>query len=174
MGIHPSPPPPDIIITEPDVRTAKTIREVLAAHTQEESCASCHATIDPWGFAFENFSPTGAWRDDYRVLGNITMPDKQARPMVGSAKPVDASARFRNGTSYSDIEEFKQLMMTDANRDRFIRCFISKLLTYANGAEPTAADFSDIDQILNKSAENEYRIVDTIAAVMNSPLFRGE
>ncbi len=171
MGIHPS---PDIEITEPDVRTAKTIREVLAAHTQEESCASCHATIDPWGFAFENFSPTGAWRDDYRELGNITMPDRQARPMVGSAKPVDASARFRNGTSYSDIEEFKQLMMTDANRDRFIRCFISKLLTYANGAEPTAAEYTEVDQILAKSAENEYRIVDTIAAVMNSPSFRGQ
>ena len=65
-------------------------------------------------------------------------------------------------------------MMTDTNRDRFVRCFISKLLTYANGAEPTATDFSAIDQILAKSAENEYRIVDTIAAVMNSPLFRGE
>lgn len=174
MGIHPSPPPPDIVITEPDVRNAKTIREVLAAHTNDTSCASCHATIDPWGFAFENFSPTGAWRDDYRELGNITMPDRQARPMGSEAKPVDASARFRNGTSYSNIEEFKQLIMTDANRDRFIRCFISKLLTYANGAEPTAADYPDIDQILSKSAENEYRIVDTIAAVMNSPLFRSE
>ena len=64
--------------------------------------------------------------------------------------------------------------MIDTNRDRFIRCFISKLLTYANGSEPTAADFSEIDQILAKSAENDYRIVDTIAAVMNSPLFRGE
>ena len=174
MGIHPSPPPPDIVITEPDVRNAKTIREVLAAHTEDESCASCHASIDPWGYAFENFSPTGAWRDDYRELGNILMPDRPARQVAGPAKPVDASARFRNGTSYSSIEEFKQLMMTDTNRDRFVRCFISKLLTYANGAEPTATDFSAIDQILAKSAENEYRIVDTIAAVMNSPLFRGE
>ncbi len=173
MGIHPSPPPPDIEITEPDVRNAKTIREVLAAHTKDTSCAACHASIDPWGFAFENFAPTGAWRDDYREFGNITMPDKQMRPMLGSVKPVDASARFRNGTSYSDIKEFKQLMMSDANRDRFVRCFISKLLTYANGEEPIA-NFAEIDQILAKSAENEYRIVDTIAAVADSPLFRGE
>lgn len=174
MGIHPSPPPPDLELTEPDVRNAKTIREVLAAHTADESCATCHESIDPWGFAFENFTPTGAWRDDYRELGSIMMPDKRAIPLGREAKPVDASARFRNGSSYTNIEEFKELMMTDANRDRFIRCFISKLLTYANGAEPTAAHFTAIDQILAKSAENEYRIVDTIAAVMDSPLFRGE
>ena len=65
-------------------------------------------------------------------------------------------------------------MMTDANRDRFVRCFITKLLTYANGAEPEKSDFAEIDQILAESAEQDYRIVDTIAAVIHSPLFREE
>ena len=64
--------------------------------------------------------------------------------------------------------------MTDANRDRFVRCFITKLLTYANGIEPAEADFAAIDQILAKSARQGYRTIDTIAAVIDSPLFREE
>ena len=56
------------------------------------------------------------------------------------------------------------------NRDRFVRCFITKLLTYANGEEPK--DFSAIERIVAKSAEHDYRIVETIAAVIDSPLFR--
>lgn len=59
-----------------------------------------------------------------------------------------------------------------ANRDRFVRCFITKLLIYANGAEPN--DYSEVERILEKSAEHDYRIVDTIAAVVDSPLFREE
>ena len=61
-------------------------------------------------------------------------------------------------------------MQTKANRDRFVRCFVVKLLTYANGVEPD--EYSEVEKIVAKSAEHEYRIVDTIAAVIHSPLFR--
>ena len=82
------------------------------------------------------------------------------------------SARFRSGAKYTDITGFRKLMATDANRERFVRCFITKLLTYANGTEPDK--YTEIEKILSKSAEQEYRIVDTIAAVVDSPLFREE
>ena len=53
-----------------------------------------------------------------------------------------------------------------------MRCFITKLLTYANGVEPR--DSTQVEKIVAKSAANDYRIVDTIAAVIDSPLFREE
>ncbi|MGI9467520.1 MAG: DUF1585 domain-containing protein, partial [Rubripirellula sp.] len=84
--------------------------------------------------------------------------------------PIDASAGFLSGDEYHDIVEFRQLMQTNANRDRFVRCFITKLLTYANGEEPD--DYSEIEKIVAKSADHDYRIVATIAAVIDSPLFR--
>lgn len=158
MGIHPSPPPPDVETAEPDIRNAKTIREVLAAHASDHSCASCHQSIDPWGYAFENFDPSGAWRDHY---GTRTQK-----------LPIDASSSFRNGTGYRDISEFRELVLSDANRDRFVRCFVSKLLTYANGIEPGASDYGEIEEILQVSAEHDYRMIETIAAVIDSPLFR--
>lgn len=62
--------------------------------------------------------------------------------------------------------------MTDENKIRFVRCFVTKLLTYANGIEPD--NYTEIEKIMAKSAENNYRIVDTIAVVVDSPLFREE
>ena len=189
MGLHPAPPPPDVNITEPDVRQAKTIKEILGAHTADPSCASCHLSIDPWGYAFESFDPVGAWRDEYTMhiarkpsreqLAEIENQDREraesglppiARPWENKPIPVDAASRFPGGARYKDITEYRKHLLTDENRDRFVRCFIVKLLTYANGMEPN--DDLELDKILSRSAENGYRIIDTIAAVVDSPLFR--
>jgi hypothetical protein len=191
LGITPDPPPPNVKIEEPDVRQAKTIKEILAAHTVDENCASCHRTIDPYGYAFENFDPVGAWREDYTMqiaprpskakLLEIEEEDKRLtslglpplpRPWENKPIPVDASATFRNGAEYHNIIEYRKHLLTDANQARFVRCFISKLLTYANGEEPE--DYWEMEKLVEKSAENGYRIIDTIAAVIDSPLFREE
>lgn len=191
MGIHPEPPPADVKISEPDVRQAKTIKEILSAHMSDVTCAACHKTIDAYGYAFENFDPVGSWRDEYTMqiapkpskkeLAEIVRHDRQRaaeglpplpKPWEYEPIPVDASAKFRNGAEYRDITEYRKQILTDANRDRFVRCFITKLLTYANGIAPD--DYSEVERILAKSAEHEYRIVDTIAAVIDSPLFREE
>ncbi|MGJ8724084.1 MAG: DUF1588 domain-containing protein [Roseibacillus sp.] len=176
LGIHPTPPPADVKITEPDVRQAKTIKEILAAHTSDVSCASCHATIDPYGYAFENFDPTGAWREHYtlpseEILSEEETPKrKRNRPKI-VAIPIDTSAQFRSGDSYQDITEFRAILQNDLNRERFVKSFVEKLLLYSNGAEPDTSDFAEIDQILLKSAAHDYRIIETLAAVIDSPLF---
>ena len=176
LGIVPTPPPADVQISEPDVRQAKTIKEILEKHRSDTNCASCHQRIDPYGYAFENFDPAGAWRDAYTValVDNekaAGTPEKKRSRKDSASIPIDASAQFRDGAEYHDIIEYRRYLQTDANRDRFVRCFITKLLTYANGSEPEQSDFAEIDAILSRSAEHGYRIVDTIAAVIDSPLF---
>src|SRR6201984_2671932 len=59
LGQPPEPPPPNIPAIEPDVRGAKTIREQLAKHRSIAACASCHAKMDPPGFALESFDVIG-------------------------------------------------------------------------------------------------------------------
>lgn len=167
LGMHPDPPPAGVDIQEPDVRSAKTIREVLDAHRSDRSCAACHQSIDPWGYAFENFGPMGSWRDVYEVPGETVRSDSRNRK---DRIAIDASARFRNGSAYRDIREFRQLMTRPSNRDRFVRCFVMKLLKYATGEEPD--NFTEVERIVAISAAHEYRIVDTMAAVISSPLFR--
>ncbi len=189
LGIRPAPPPADVEIAEPDVRQARTIKEILAAHTADPTCASCHRSIDPYGYAFENFDPIGAWREAYtmhiaanpsrQALQEIEEQDRR-RAAQGLAPaerlwerepiPIDAAARFPSGGAYDGIVEYRRLLSADEYRDRFVRCFIEKLLTYANGRK--FENSPEIESILAKSAENDYRILDTIAAVIDSPLFR--
>ena len=191
LGIHPAPPPPNVEITEPDIRQAKTVKEVLASHVADPTCASCHQAIDPYGYAFENFGPTGAWRDAYSA--HIALkPSRQQllefeerdrlrvaqglppahRPWELPPIPVDASATFPSGAEYRNISDYREHLLSPENRERFVRCFIEKLLMYANGAEPGASPA--LDRIFERSARSGHRIVDTIAAVVDSSLFRDD
>ena len=69
FGKPPEPPPANITAVEPDVRGATTIREQLAKHRNQATCASCHAKIDPPGFALESFDVIGGWRERYLSIG---------------------------------------------------------------------------------------------------------
>ena len=71
-----------------------------------------------------------------------------------------------------DSTGYRAALLTPANRDRFVRCFITKALTYANGIEPTKAHYAEIEKILTHSARHNHQILDTLAALIHSPLFR--
>ena len=79
LGTPPPPPPPDVEPLVPDIRGATTIRQQLAKHRNVPACASCHAKIDPAGFALESFDVIGGWRENYRVVGG----GKEQRPEGG-------------------------------------------------------------------------------------------
>ena len=59
------PPPPAVV---PELPTDEknlgdlTLREVLAKHREDKSCASCHARFDSFGLVFEGYGPVGERR----------------------------------------------------------------------------------------------------------------
>ncbi|HEY2574105.1 MAG TPA: DUF1592 domain-containing protein, partial [Verrucomicrobiaceae bacterium] len=55
LGTPPAPPPDNVPAIEPDVRGAKTMRDILMKHRVDPACYACHQKIDPLGFALENF-----------------------------------------------------------------------------------------------------------------------
>ncbi|MCF7961994.1 MAG: DUF1592 domain-containing protein [Pirellula sp.] len=65
FGTPPRPPPPDVPPIEPDIRGATTIRQQLEKHRSVQSCADCHAKIDPLGYALEAYDPIGQYRSAY-------------------------------------------------------------------------------------------------------------
>src|SRR6185312_15294625 len=84
LGQPPAPPPPNIPAVEPDVRGATTIREQLDKHRSDTTCASCHAKIDPPGFALESFDVIGGERARYRSLGQgDPAPRGSIDPFIG-------------------------------------------------------------------------------------------
>src|SRR5204862_4546206 len=79
LGTPPPKPPVDVEAVEPDIRGATTIREQLAKHRQDATCATGHTKSEPPGFALESFDVIGAWRTNYRSLTNGGEKDAQGR-----------------------------------------------------------------------------------------------
>ncbi|MCM8535002.1 MAG: DUF1592 domain-containing protein [Lentisphaeraceae bacterium] len=168
LGSEPAPPPADVKIEEPDVRKAKTIREVLALHNTNANCRSCHAKIDPWGWAFENFDPAGQWRDGYMEYQRDKSGKANRKQKVVKVADIDASSEMNNGLKYNDIVSFRDVI--HQKEEEIVRCFIEKFITYMNGAKPDLHMTPELDKLVKKSRASSYRIVDTIIHIFQSPV----
>jgi hypothetical protein len=170
LGTPPAPPPPNVPIIDPDIRGATTIREQLAKHRSVESCGVCHRRIDPPGFALESFDCIGGWRDWYRVTGTggpVTVDGR--RMSYHHGKDVDPSDAMEDGQKFANVDEFKQLLLQ--NEDQLARSLATKLVTYATGAAPRAADKLQIEGIVEKVRERNYGLRSLILEVVQSDLF---
>ena len=173
LGTPPSPPPADIGSIEPDTRGKTTIREILKAHRDMESCNVCHREIDPPGFALESFDPIGGFRKRYRADGGTTKFGENVFKNPPKRGPeVDPSGTTSDGQEFADIDEFRQLLLRD--KEQIARNFISRLTVYATGAEIQFADRVKIEAILESTAENDYPVRDIIHEIIQSELFRNK
>jgi hypothetical protein len=171
LGTPPPRPPADVPALEPDIRGATTIREQLAKHRQVASCATCHAKIDPPGFALENFDVIGGWRDNYRTTGNGEEVKVDGRRMpYHKGKKVDPADELADGRKFADVDEFKQLLLKD--KDQLARSLTAKLLTYATGAAPGPADKEDVEAIVGKVRDKDYGLRTLVHEVVGSKLFQ--
>ena len=135
LGNHIPPPPPGIPAIEPDIRGATSIRNQLEKHRHNESCASCHQTIDPPGFALENYDPVGVWRKGY---------GKDSK----GAK-IDPSGVTPEGATFTDLATWQQIYTQQPQR--LARGFATHFLTYATGAPPRFSDEAALDEIAKKT-----------------------
>jgi hypothetical protein len=172
VGQPPAPPPPNVPAVEPDINGTTTIREQLDKHRSNQVCASCHAKMDPPGFALENFDVIGGWRTRYRSLG-------EGEPTTGLegrnvayllAQPVDAAGNMADGRIFDDIDGLKKLLLADP--DQIARNLIQQLLTYSTGAEISFADRAVVDDILKRTRSKKYGLRSIIREVVQSPLFQ--
>lgn len=174
LGQPPPPPPPGVLGVEPDTRGASTIRELLAKHSDNETCAACHAKIDPPGFALESFDVIGGWRDRYRSKEKGDHPtakiDNRGVWQYKMALPVDASGQLADGRAFKDIHDFKQLLL--AKPADMQRCVAEKLLTYATGAAPTYADQKPIADIIAKAVKQGGGLKTFVTELVLSDTFR--
>ncbi len=151
LGEPPDPPPADLPAFEPDTRGATSIRQQLAKHRSQASCASCHTRIDPPGFALENFDVIGGWRERYRAEKGESPPEKFRGRRIweyGLGVPVDASGESLDGRNFKNIDDFKQLLMQ--REDQVARNLTQNLLTYATGAGIQFADRDVVEAILTR------------------------
>jgi hypothetical protein len=171
LGTPPPKPTVDVEAVEPDIRGATTIRNQLAKHRQDPSCASCHVKIDPPGFALENFDVIGGYRERYRSIGEGDPAMVDGRRMrYRNGPPVEAADVLADGRTFQNIDEFKKLLLED--EDQLARALAEKLLTYATGAAPTTADQPEIENIVSEVRGKNYGFRSLVHEVVESPVFQ--
>lgn len=146
----PTPPPPPDIPTLDDLVVSESLpmRERLAVHREDRSCATCHNLMDPVGFSLEHYDAVGRWRD-----------------RDGDA-PVDASGGLPDGQLFSGVDGLEEGLLK--RPDLFARTVTEKLLTYALGRGLEAHDAPAVRRILHDSAAAEYRFSDIILGIAES------
>ncbi len=171
LGTPPPKPPAEVPALEPDIRGATTIREQLAKHRNDPSCAACHVRIDPPGFALESFDVIGGWRENYRTRGRgtpVTIDGRKMSYLKGAA--VDPSGEMADGARFANIDEFKQLLLRD--KDQIARALARQVTTYATGGAPGAADRSEIESIVARIRDKGYGFRSLIHEIVQSRMFR--
>ena len=162
LGDPPPEPPSAVPALTPDTRGASTVRELLAAHRTDPSCAACHRRIDPAGMAFENLDPLGRWRTQY--------PSEQGEKQ----SQIDASGRFprldQPPVEIVDIRDLKKHVLQDL--PAFGNCFSRKLLNYAMGRPLSWGERREVDAIVRSSLASEQGVRDLILDLVSSQTFR--
>ena len=153
FGDPPPPPPDDVPAIDPDVRGAKSIRELLQRHRSNDACNECHRKIDPIGFALECFDPIGELRRRY-----------------DNKVPINTSGKLPSGQTFEGIEQLKTLLIE--RKQFFIHAFTEKLFAYALGRRLELGDQATIDEVVDRAKGNGYATADLIEQVVTSDLFQ--
>ena len=157
IGVPPATPPANVE-TNLDAPSrggnSVTVREKLAAHSVNPTCHACHGSIDPLGFALENFDVDGTWRTQ----------DRLAR------KPIDSFGTLPDGTELVGPNGLREALLRDP--DRFAQMLIEKLMTYGLGRPVQYYDMPAVRQILRRSADDDYRFSSLILGIVTSDPFQ--
>jgi mono/diheme cytochrome c family protein len=155
LGLPSPPPPPGVDTNLAEVKpnvTPPTIRERLAQHRTNPSCASCHAVLDPLGFALENYDAIGGWRTTDEL-----------------GRPVDTAATTLSGAKLDGLTGLRSLLL--AEPEQFPRTVTEKLMAYALGRRLEYYDRPAVRTIVRDAAASNYRWSALIAGIVKSPAF---
>ena len=153
LGDPPPPAPPNVPTLEETQKehVKLSLREQLAIHRANPSCASCHDVMDPLGLGFENFDAIGRWRDKDGDL------------------PIDSAGVLSDGNKFSGSIELVGLL--SSRQSEIYRFFSETMLTYALGRGLEPYDKCAIDGILQTAEASQYRLSSFVAAIVTSEPF---
>jgi hypothetical protein len=156
LGTPPPPPPQNVPLLKDrgDDGKIKSVRESMEEHRANAACASCHARMDPIGFALENFNAVGQWRT-----------------AEGSANTsIDSSGTLPDGTKFQGPAELRKILAGKPNQ--LATTVTENLLTYALGRGVEYYDQPAVRKILREASSSGYRWSDLIFGIVSSEPFQ--
>ena len=144
------PKPPANVPDLPElVPAGLTARQLIEKHSSVEACTKCHARIDPYGFALEQ----------YDAIGHL-------RP-----QPVDTKTQLVDGQAIEGLDGLRNYLAND-RREAFVRQFCKKLLGYALGREVSLSDEPLLKAMQARLARENYRFSVVVEMIVTSEQFR--
>ena len=147
----PPPPPPEVPGSLPESNEGLSNRERMELHRSNPTCFSCHAQMDPIGFALENFDPLGRYRTS------------------DATGPIDNVGEFPDGRKFTGARELAQTVSSDK---KFRLCVAEKLFTYSLGRQPESFDRCTINRIGMQAVAKDQPVSAAIIEMVNSDPFR--
>lgn len=155
LGTPPPPPPPNIPpLDDVNVGSTKnmTVREQLALHRENKSCAACHAHFDPIGVVLENYDVLGLWRDQE------------------NGQPIESREKTVSGETLASIDDLRKLFAS--HKEKFYRGATERLLTYTLGRGLEPSDAITIDQITARMVDENGKFSTLLLGIVDSPAFQ--
>jgi len=155
LGEQIPPPPPKVpeLPADESKLGELTLRETLARHREDPSCAGCHARFDAIGLALEGYGPIGEQRT--RDLGG---------------RLVDVHANFPGGGEGTGLEGLRDYL-NEYRQEEFLDNLCRKLLAYGLGRTLLLSDDVTIDNMRAQLAADGYRFNRLVQAIVTSPQF---
>ena len=153
LGTPPPQPPPNVpgLKDTGDGGKPATVRARLEEHRKNPFCSACHSSMDPLGFALENFDATGKWR------------------MTDAGAPIDASGVLPNGTKFSGPTGLRDALL--ARKEQFVQAMTENLLAYALGRQLEAYDMPTVRKVVHDARADDYRWGSVISGIVKSEPF---
>ncbi|MEP6962727.1 MAG: DUF1592 domain-containing protein, partial [Acidobacteriota bacterium] len=158
LGVSPPDPPPNVpAIKDAPVDTTgnskiPTMRQTMALHTANPSCATCHKIFEPMGLALENFDAVGAWRT------------------LDGVNPIDPNGVLVDGTKIDGVASLRQSLV--GRSDQFVRVVTEKLITYALGRGIEYQDMPTIRALVRDAAPSKYKFSSIVMGIVKSQPFQ--
>ena len=155
LGTPPPPPPPDVpaLSDKGADGQRQSVRERLEAHRRNPACATCHAQMDPLGFALEQFDAIGTLRT--RDDGNT---------------PIDASGSLPDGQKFEGLDGLRAVLV--ARQEQFVGTVSERLMSYALGRGIEYYDRPTLRRIVRDASRDGFRWSSVVVGIVSSPSFQ--
>ncbi len=150
----PAPPPNVPVLPTDETKLGDlTLRQTLAKHREDKSCASCHNKFDSFGLVFEGFGPVG-----------------EVRTTDLAGRPAETSAVFPDGSEGAGLAGLQTYFHAKVEHE-FLDNLCRKLLVYALGRTLLPSDDLVVTALRQKLAANGHRFDTMIEEIVTSRQF---
>ena len=169
----PDPQSLNIQVVPPAPDPAKSTRDRYDIHSTDALCASCHATIDQIGFAFELFDGEGKQRPAGTKAGTLKDVHLGGTADTTSGTTIVSTSDFPSDFAGS-FADSNALATALGNSAQVRECVARQFFRSSSGRSDTSvmnAEKSFVDMWKQMPADGQGKFIEVLVAYVRSPLF---